>query len=156
VATAKVFWTRKWSPGQRTIYFTSVYGDESVVHNAKKQIRDFDLNPEVVIEKKILAEKRRNLLQSGAVIEKPKGVDCAIIVRMMDEAQSGLYELCNLYTSDADYVPVIQSVMNKGKRVVVHGFKHGLGEYSDLEHVAKFVDLEEMLKNDCQCVTKTG
>jgi uncharacterized LabA/DUF88 family protein len=151
---AKVFWTRRWSPGQRTIYFTAVSGDLPVVHDARKKIREFDLDPHVVHEKKANAEQRRNLLESAVLIEKPKGVDCAIFVRMMDEAHSGLYQICNLYTSDADYVPVIEAVMNKGKRVIVHGFKQSLGEYSDLEHVAKFMDLEEMLRNDCQCVSK--
>jgi uncharacterized LabA/DUF88 family protein len=151
LAHAKVFWTRRWSPGQRVTYFTAASGDEAAIHEIRKGIREFGLDHHVVLEKKMLADRRRALLDQGGVIEKAKAVDAAIFVRMLEDAQSDLYDLCNLYTSDVDYLPVIQAVMNRGKRVFVHGFRSGLGDYSPLEHVPnQFVDLNEMLKDECQ------
>jgi hypothetical protein len=156
IPAAKIFWTRRLSPGQRSTYFTAVSGDDKVIHDARVTLRNFGLEPHVVVEKKILAEQRKALLEREAVIEKPKGVDAAIMVRMLEDAQSDLYDLCNLYTSDVDYVPVIEAVVRRGKRVVVHGFSDGLSERSPLEHVPNvFVDLEEMLRGQCRLIGRT-
>jgi hypothetical protein len=149
---AKVFWTRSWSPGQKTFYFTAASGDAAAIHGIEKSIRDFGLDHHVTHETSALAKQRRALLENRGVMEKAKAVDAAIFVRMLMDAQSDLYDLCNLYTSDVDYLPVIQEVMTRyGKRVFVHGFKSGLADYSPLETVPnQFVDLSEMLKNECQ------
>lgn len=156
IPNANVFWTKKWNPGQRIFYFTAMSGNDAEFHEVRKRIREFGVDPQLVEERRILADQRRTRLEQGAVIEKAKGVDCSIFVRMLTDAQSDLYQLCNLFTSDVDYIPVITAVMSMGKRVVVHGFKDGLGEYSAMEHVPnQFVDLEEMLTNEFKCVPKT-
>jgi uncharacterized LabA/DUF88 family protein len=126
-------------------------GNEADLHNVRVRMNHFELNALVLHERKMLANQRRVRLEQGALIEKPKGVDCNIIVRMLEDAH--LYDDCNLYTSDVDYAPVIQAVRAKGKRVVVHGFKDDLGEYSQLEYVPdRFIDLAAILKNECLCV----
>ena len=77
-----------------------------------------------------------------AVIEKAKGVDIALAVRMFEDAQSGVYTHCALFTSDLDFLPVIESVQRMGKSVWVYGYKSGIGRNSPLEYVpARFVDL---------------
>ena len=154
LAPAKVLWTRRWSPGQRATYFTATTGDEAAIHDVRVRIRAFGLDHHVVHERKLLADHRRCLLERDHLIEKAKGVDAVIFVRMMEDAQSDLYDLCNLYTSDVDYLPVIEAVMNRGKRVIVHGFRDGLAERSPLEHVPnQFVDLEELLKREFVCAS---
>lgn len=154
ISEANVFWTRRWSPGQRTMYVTAMHGHGGTIHEARRRIRDFDLEPHVFEERKALAQRRKTILEQAAVIEKPKAVDCTIFVKMLTDAHSGLYDAVNLYTSDVDYVPLIEAVANMGKIVRVHGFRDALGENSALEHVAKFIDLGKMLRDDCHCVPK--
>ena len=57
-----------------------------------------------------------------------------------------------LFTSDIDYLPVIQSLQRIGRKVVVFGFKDGLGANSQLEYVPDaFVELGQyMQKYKCQ------
>lgn len=151
IPTAKVFWMRHWSPGQRTMYFTAASGDEAQLHAIQAKMRDFELEPNVAHERTQLANRRRTALENAQVIEKAKGVDIAITVKMLEDAQAGLYDACNLYTSDIDYLPLIHAVKRIGKKVFIHGLTSGLARCSPFHHAPdKFVDLGEILKNECE------
>jgi uncharacterized LabA/DUF88 family protein len=152
IPKAKVFWTRRMNPGvRRATYFTSAAGDEPFLHNIRVTLRNFDLEPDVMLERSHLAAKRQNVLQKQQLIEKPKGVDIALAVRMLEDAHRRIYDVCHLYTSDVDFVPVIKAVMACGIQVCVHGYKNGLSQQSDLLHVPDlFTDLAEMLQNECE------
>lgn len=148
---AKVFWTRRWSPGQKTFYFTAAPGDDKAIHEIKIALRGFGLEPCVLLEKKELADQRKVRLENDGVIEKPKTIDAAIIVQMLEDAYNNRYDLCNLYTSDVDYLPVIKAVRHRGKGVFVHGFPSGLADCSPLEHTPdKFFNLLDVLNDECQ------
>ena len=149
---AKVFWTRRMNPNvERAIYFTSAPGDETFLHETSVTLRNFGLEPAIVTERKDLKAQRQNLLQTHCIIEKPKGVDISLAVRMLEDAYHQAFDVCHLYTSDADFLPVIHAIRARGKQVYVHGFKNGLSKRSALLHVPDmFVDLEEMLRNDCE------
>src|SRR5262245_60280689 len=83
---AKVFWTRRLSPGvQRTYYFTSFVGDHPALHELRKTLRNFGLEPSIFSERNQLAKQRQNLLQTEGVIEKAKCVDIALAVRMLED-----------------------------------------------------------------------
>ena len=70
-----VFWTRKMSPGvNRAIYFTSTVCDAPAMHQIKLKLRNFDLDPHVILEQKKLQQRRQNILRDAQIIEKPKGV----------------------------------------------------------------------------------
>jgi len=155
VRDAKVFWTRKMNPSvQRAVYFTSAVGNDDARHQIMVSLRNFDLEPAVLTELGKLAAQRGNVLQTQQLIEKPKGVDIALAVRMLEDAYHEAYDACHLYTSDVDFIPVIKAVRARGKRVCVHGYKNGLSKRSELLYVPdQFIDLEEMLRSDCELVT---
>jgi len=149
---AKVFWTRKMSPGaQRSIYFTAVAGDDVARHEINVSLRDFGVEPAVVAEVGTLAKHRSNVLKTEKLIEKPKGVDIALATKMLEDAFHQAFDVCHLYTSDVDFLPVIQAVKARGKQVYVHGYKNGLSERSPLLYVPdRFVDLEDSLRSECE------
>ena len=153
---AHVFWTRKMNPGvDRTIYFTAAACDDNTMHEYKVRLRSFDLDPHILKEPRNLADRRRNYLSNSHIIEKPKGVDIALAVRMLEDASSSYntFDVCHLYTSDVDFEPLIKAVMAHGKKVFVHGYANGLADMSPLLHVPdKFYDLTGMLKDECRLV----
>jgi uncharacterized LabA/DUF88 family protein len=150
-STARVFWTRKMNPGvDRAYYFTSVIGDDSALHAVQVALRDFGLDPMVERERKQLARQRQNVLLNQHLIEKPKGVDIALAVQMLEDSQRA-FDVCHLYTSDVDFIPVIKAVRARGKQVFVHGYRDGLSDKSPLLHACDlFSDLEELLQNQCE------
>ncbi|HEY3968633.1 MAG TPA: NYN domain-containing protein [Planctomycetaceae bacterium] len=148
---AKIFWTRRFNAGiERAVYFTSFAGDEVGLHQIKMDLREFNLEPSVYPENRQQAQQRQNALTNDNLIEKAKTVDIQLTVRMLHDAQRVEYDVCHLYTSDSDFLPVIQAVQALGRRVYVHGFKKALSKLPDLLHVPDFfVDLEETLRNEC-------
>src|SRR5205814_1801612 len=80
-------------------YFTSTVGDEPALHQIKVALRDFGLEPDVMVERSLLANQRQHLLETQCVIEKPKGADIALAVRMFDDSLNS-FEVCHLYTTD--------------------------------------------------------
>jgi len=109
-------------------------------------LRALGFEPQILKELSELTKRRSNILRSEGVIEKAKGVDIAIAVRMLEDAQRNVFQVCGLYTSDVDYIPVIEVVKRMGKAVYVFGYRSGLGRNSPLEYVPdRFVDLEATL-----------
>jgi uncharacterized LabA/DUF88 family protein len=149
---AKVFWTRRMNPGvHRTYYYTSVSGDNTALHNARVTLRNFDLEPCVFHERAQLAKQRQHTLDTQNLIEKSKGVDIALAVRMIEDAVADAFEACHIYTSDIDFLPVVQAVRARGKQVFVHGYKDGLASESAFLHECDlFTDLEVMLREQCE------
>ena len=154
---AKVFWTRRMNPNVlRATYFTSASGDEPAIHKLKVTLRDFGLEPSIVKETKELRSQRQNLLKTQHLIEKPKGVDISLAVRMLEDSHRHAFDACHLYTSDVDFLPVIQAIRAQGKQVFVHGYRNGLGQDSPFLHEPDlFVDLEEMLRSECELLAAT-
>ncbi len=151
---AKIFWTRKMNPGaERTTYFTSFVGDDAALHEVMVELRAFELEDAIVSESRQQSEQRKNALQQQCLIEKPKGVDIALAVRVLEDAYRNLFQVCHVYTSDADFVPLIRAVRAQGKRVHVHGYNTGLSLQSELLHAPdSFVDLTVMLRNECELI----
>jgi uncharacterized LabA/DUF88 family protein len=154
IPEAKVFWTQRMHPGvDRITYFTSASGDEGELHGLNVRLRDFGLDPYIVHERSDLKNRRRNTLNQHGVIEKAKGVDIALAVRLLDDARHLAFQECHIYTSDVDFLPAIKSVRSQGRRVVVHGYKNGLSQHSELLHVPdRFIDLGERLREECSAM----
>jgi len=77
-------------------------------------------------------------------------VDIALAVRMLEDSRHS-FEVCHLYTSDIDFLPVIEAVRGQGKQVYVHGYADGLSTDSPFLHACdKFTDLEQMLREQCE------
>jgi len=143
---AKVFWSRTLSPGfHRAYYFTSASVDKPKRYEIDVSLRNFNLEPHVLEERSQLANRRRDIRDSAGLIEKPKGVDIELVVRMMEDAER--LEVCHLYTSDIDFLPVIRAVRAKGKLVYVFGFDGGIASESPFRTQCDgFTDLTDMLR----------
>ncbi len=154
---AKIFWTRRMNPDvQRAIYFTSASGDAPAQHEMKIALREFGLEPHIVQERSDLKSQRHNLFKTEQIIEKAKGVDIALATRMIVDSYNNIFDKCYLYTSDVDFVPVIEAVMARGKHVIVYGYCNGISNQSQLLHVPdRFVDLESVLSAECKIASKS-
>jgi uncharacterized protein (TIGR00288 family) len=87
-------------------------------------------------------------LEANSLVIKPKGVDIALAVRMLEDAYYGNYQVCLLFTSDIDYLPVIHAVRRMGKAVIVLGFCEAIAVDSPFLYVAeRFIDLSSYMQS---------
>ena len=105
-------------------------------------------DPQVIRERRQLSNRRRDLLVSEGIIEKPKGVDISLAVRVLEDAYRGIFNICYSFTSDIDFLPVIRVLQRLGKKVLVFGYEDGLASQSELAFVPDaFVDLGAHMRN---------
>jgi uncharacterized LabA/DUF88 family protein len=128
----KFFWDTSYfgpaSPApQRKYYFTAFTGIDQDLIDAKSFVRAHGFDPEIIKEPKDLRTRRKNQLDDLRLIEKPKGSDIALTSKMIEDAASDNYDSAILFTSDADFIPVIRAVRRLGKYVAVYGYKENLG-----------------------------
>ena len=142
----KFFWNGDLYPSLSNcpkVYFTSFAGDEDALHGLRVSLRAAGFEPQIIKERSLLAKQRGNALGNEGLIEKAKSVDIALAVRMLEDAQRNVFTECALFTSDVDYLPVIEAVQRMGKLVRVYGYRSGLGKNSPLEYVPdRFIDME--------------
>ena len=70
----------------------------------------------------------------------------ALAVRIIEDAYHDVYDACYLFSSDLDFIPVIQAVKRLGKQVIVCGYRHAIGKRSELEFVPDgFADITERI-----------
>jgi uncharacterized LabA/DUF88 family protein len=125
----------------RMVYFTAFTGNNDVLQNAHVFLRSLHFEPFIIKEDKAMKVRRKSNLTDSGVIEKPKGADIALAVRMIEDAVLDNYDVVGLFTSDADYLPIIKTVRRMGKYVIVYGFKEDIGNM-ELEYVPdEFIDL---------------
>jgi hypothetical protein len=155
---AKFFWDTRYPnrvptpfhhrPIGGAVYYTVFTGGDPELLEVRKFIRKQGFDPQVIKERKQLASQRENLLNTGCILEKPKGVDIGLTVRLLEDSYRHIFDVCYLFTSDADFAPVIRAVQAVGRKVVVYGYKDGLGINSDLEYVPDgFFDLGEYMRS---------
>ena len=135
----------------RSYYFTSYCGTEEKLHEARTFLRGFvpNFDPEVIKEDKDKRKNRKAGLEECALIEKPKGCDINLAVRMIEDAALNNYQGAYLFTSDADYLPLIRSVRRMGKQVILCGYKENLGN-PELAYAAdEFRDLGGLFARKC-------
>jgi uncharacterized LabA/DUF88 family protein len=129
-------------------YFTDFAGSDERFHAARVLLRKYGFDPQVIKESSPLAKHRGNRLATDAVLEKPKGLDIGLTVRILEDAQRDIFDTCYLFTSDVDYIPVIDAMRRMGKRIIVFGYLDGLGNQSPMAYVPdQFIDLAEQMKN---------
>jgi uncharacterized LabA/DUF88 family protein len=65
-----------------------------------------------------------------------------LTVRLLEDAYRRIFDVCYLFTSDVDYAPLIRAVQRIGQKVIVFGYRDGMGNNSELEYVPDaFIDL---------------
>jgi len=132
----------------RAIYFCSCAGDDDAVHRVRERLRSYDFEPVVIPEPKQLQKQRRTTREHDGLIDKPKGCDIALATRMISDAAADLYDCCMLFTSDADFLPVVEAVRRRGKVVWVLGYEAVLAKRSPYSYVPdRFFDLEKFLRH---------
>jgi uncharacterized LabA/DUF88 family protein len=160
-ARAKFFWDTRysqWAPSpfhghsvDGAVYFTTYSGDDDGYHGVCVYIRGQRFDPQVTKEPSDLSKRRKNQQAQQGLVEKAKGVDIGLSIRMLEDAYRDIYDWCYLFTSDIDFLPVIRAVQRIGKKVVVFGYKDGLSARSELEYVPDaFVDLSDYMRKHYQ------
>ncbi|MCC6676057.1 MAG: NYN domain-containing protein [Phycisphaerales bacterium] len=135
----------------RAVYFTSFSGSSDDLYALNKYIRSAGFEPHVVHEPRTLADRRKHTARESGLIEKAKGVDVALAVRMLEDAHRGNFDTCFLFTSDVDFLPAVEAVRRLGRKVNVIGYAKGLStsKPSPLEHVPdRFFDLSEHIASE--------
>lgn len=126
----------------RMYYFTSFTGTTDNLFEAHQFLRLQGFEPQIVSEPKDLLKSRANSLNKNAIIIKPKGVDTKLAVTLLEDAYGDLFDICILLTSDADFIPSIEAVKRRGKRVVVVGHGECLAKNSPMYYLPeKFIDI---------------
>ncbi len=129
------------------VYYTDFSGNDAELQESRVFIRKQGFDPQVIKERSQLAKQRENRLKNEGILEKPKGIDIGLTVRLLEDSYRHIYDICYLFTSDVDYVPVIQAIQRVGPKVIVFGYKDGLGNNSDLEYIPDaFIDLSEHMQ----------
>ena len=86
-------------PLERKYYFTTYTGTPDGLHQAKVHMRNAGFEPHVVLEEKDLAKQRANALKGHGLLIKGKGIDIAMTVRILEDAQNNNFSTCALLTS---------------------------------------------------------
>src|SRR4029077_16447184 len=86
----KFFWDKRFPQAIRpplplagidgAVYYTDFSGDENDYHDMCVFIRNQGFDPQIISERKELADRRKNLLTTQSILEKPKGVDMSLTV----------------------------------------------------------------------------
>ena len=150
----KFFWLSSYdlsisvAEKKKIVYFTSCTGDDDLLHELRSFLRAKGFEPRIIKEVGMLAKQRDNVLNTDGLIEKPKGIDIALAVRVLEDAQRNTFDECCLFTSDVDYIPVIEAVQRMGKSVAIYGYQNGLGKNSPMTHVPDvFYDLTSEIEH---------
>jgi uncharacterized LabA/DUF88 family protein len=130
----------------RAVYVTSCRNDGTTPHQTRTFIRQAGFEPVVLEERSSLQRQRESQREKLGLIEKPKGVDIALAVRVLEDAHANAFDTCCICTSDVDYIPLVQAVRRIGKNVVILGYRAGLGKQCAFDYVPdRFFDLTEVI-----------
>jgi uncharacterized LabA/DUF88 family protein len=148
------FWDREYNslyaPPQpfRMVYFAAYTGEHDNIHALSEYVRGVKgFEPQLIKEDKDIRKRRKEQLEEAKLIEKPKGVDIMLAARMIEDAAAGNYQHCVLFTSDADFLPVIRAVRRLGKYVFVCGFGDNINR--ELKYVPDhFINLGDLYNGD--------
>ncbi len=134
---------------QRGYYVCSSSGDPSLIYTQQTILRSYGFDPIIIHEKKSDLNQRKNLLNQYKLIEKPKGCDIMIATKIISDAAANLYDVCILFSSDSDFIPVIETIRSMGKIALVFGYKSILKDKSPYLYIPdKFYDLETTIERD--------
>ncbi len=104
----------------RSYYYTMVTGaKDEVVPTVERKIWDRGFTPRVIWKEK------------GKM--KSKAVDSSISVDMLSAAYENQFDLVEIWTGDADYIPLVNAVKKLGKVVVCCFFGENYGLSSELK-----------------------
>lgn len=113
----------------RAYYYTSLIGDAPLIEDINSLLWSLEFTPHVF--KKVRKD------------QKAKGVDISLTKDMLSDAFLNHYDVAVLVAGDGDYVPLVEAVKNRGKRVICYFFANN-GMSTDLSHACdEFYDLSQ-------------
>lgn len=117
----------------RSYYFSSVQGDDAKLQDVRQRLWELGFQPELF--KKEPRKKR-------------KGVDIALCTEMLSNTYNDTFDVAVLIAGDADFVPLVNAVKSRGKRVFTLFFKGNANGMSDQLRLASdaFGDLSAFAK----------
>ncbi|NGX57570.1 MAG: hypothetical protein K940chlam3_00463 [Chlamydiae bacterium] len=117
----------------RAYYYTVVSGDkDKVVPATEKTIWEIGFTPRVLWKKK------------GKM--KSKAVDSSISVDMLSAAYENQFDLVEIWTGDADYIPLVNAVKRLGKIVVCCFFNEDYGLSQELRIACdRYCDISDLM-----------
>jgi len=96
----------------RKYYYTSIKGDTNKLIEIEEKLKSIGIEAPRVFKK----EKKKG----------SKQVDISLATDMLTHAHRNNYDIAILVAGDEDYVPLVEAVMNEGKRVVLWFFEKDL------------------------------
>ena len=119
----------------RAYYYTSVIGDPPKMVDVRQRLRNLGFDPQV--------------FKRLAGTAKSKGVDIALTKDMLSHAFLDHYQDAVLVAGDGDYLPLVEEVKRRGKRVYILFFAdEGLGLAPEMRLMADlFTDLTPVFVN---------
>ena len=116
----------------RSNYYTCVQGDESSIESVCNALWENSFSPHIF--KKLKGTRA-------------KGVAIAVTKDMLAHAVDSHYDVAVLVAGDADYVPLVEEVKRRGKRVFVVYFSEQYGLSPKLRLAAdRFIDITELFE----------
>ena len=88
----------------RSNYYTFLQGDDDTINAVRESLWNLNFNPHVFKKTK------------G---KRAKGVDISVTKDLLTHAIDSHYEVAVLVAGDADYIPLVDEVKRRGKRVIV-------------------------------------
>lgn len=114
----------------RTYYYTSVQGDEAKFRQTEDALKNAGIEAPKVFRK---AKGRRS-----------KRVDISLATDMLTHAHRANYDIAILFAGDEDYVPLVEAVMNEGRRVHLRFVQSGLSPALRMK-ADTYTDLSELM-----------
>src|SRR5262249_26828909 len=75
---------------RNAVYFSSASGDEDLLHSVRTFIRRQGFEPQILLERRQLANQRETQRTLNQLVYKAKGVDIGIAVRLLEDAYPGV------------------------------------------------------------------
>jgi uncharacterized LabA/DUF88 family protein len=120
----------------RATYYTSVVGDEALVTQTRRHLQNiyFSSDGPVMLHAAVFKKERKSL--------KSRAVDVNITIDALHHCYGGHADRFCFATGDADFLPLIQTLMREGKEVFVCAFSDGLAPALQLAP-DRFVSLDD-------------
>jgi uncharacterized LabA/DUF88 family protein len=112
----------------RVSYYTTFTGDSDAIAELTGKISATEYRYRVGIETSPLGLGRLvpHIFKKEGRSAKTKSVDINLAIDALRHTYGNSLDVAVIFTSDGDYIPLIQEIMRQGKQVIVGGLRSGL------------------------------
>jgi hypothetical protein len=128
----------------RGYYFASASGTRKEQH--ARDLHALGFSPDVSTRIKPDSWAKQKASEGITVISRPKPVDILIATQVLEDCMADNFDECIFVGGDEDFVPLLQAVRRRGKRVVLVAFERWLADDQRLRFVCdRFVPYDPVL-----------